>query len=102
MVNIELNEPASLPSLSEKGLGRNSNFNRINIITGWVICCFACTVYILTSEAGGSFWDCGEFVSSCYKIQVPHPPGAPLFVLLGRIFIVLFGDIHSQQREQLM
>src|SRR5436190_21598782 len=92
MVNIELNEPASLPSLSEKGLGRNSNFNRINIITGWVICCFACTVYILTSEAGGSFWDCGEFVSSCYKVQIPHPPGAPMFILLGRIFIVLFGD----------
>jgi len=46
----------------------------------------------MTSEAGGSFWDCGEFVSSCFKVQIPHPPGAPLFVLLGRIFIVLFGD----------
>ncbi len=67
-------------------------FNRINNITGWIICAFACTVYILTSEAGGSFWDCGEFVSSCYKLQIPHPPGAPLFVLLGRLFIVLFGN----------
>lgn len=52
----------------------------------------ACAVYVLTSEAGGSFWDCGEFVSSCYKLQVPHPPGAPMFVILGRVFIVLFGD----------
>ncbi len=67
-------------------------FNRINNITGWVMCCFACTVYIMTSEAGGSFWDCGEFVSSCFKLQIPHPPGAPLFVMLGRIFILLFGN----------
>src|SRR5919107_6395946 len=68
------------------------NFKRINLITGWLVCLFACTVYILTSEAGGSLWDCGEFVSSCFKVQIPHPPGAPLFVLLGRFFIVLFGD----------
>ena len=68
------------------------NYKKINNISGWIICAIACTVYILTAEAGGSFWDCGEFISSCYKIQVPHPPGAPLFVLLGRIFIVLFGD----------
>lgn len=70
----------------------NLNFKRINNITGWSVCIFACIVYILTAEAGGSLWDCGEFVSSCYKVQVPHPPGAPLFVLMGRIFIVLFGD----------
>ncbi len=68
------------------------NFKRINNITGWAVCLTACTVYILTTEAGGSFWDCGEFVSSCLKVQIPHPPGAPLFVLLGRIFIVLFGN----------
>jgi len=68
------------------------NFNRINNIVGWCICLIACMVYILTAEAGGSLWDCGEFVSSCFKVQIPHPPGAPLFILLGRIFIVLFGD----------
>ena len=68
------------------------NFKRINNITGWIVCLIACTVYILTAEAGGSLWDCGEFVSSCFKVQIPHPPGAPLFVLLGRLFIVLFGD----------
>ncbi|MEO5892311.1 MAG: DUF2723 domain-containing protein [Ferruginibacter sp.] len=68
------------------------NFNRINIITGWVICALSCTVYILTAEAGGSLWDCGEFVSSAYKLQIPHPPGAPLFVLMGRLFILLFGN----------
>ena len=68
------------------------NFKRTNNITGWIVCLIACTVYIMTAEAGGSLWDCGEFVSSCFKVQIPHPPGAPLFVLLGRIFIVLFGD----------
>ena len=67
-------------------------FNRINNIAGWLVCAFSIAAFILTTEAGGSFWDCGEFVSSCYKIQIPHPPGAPLFILLGRIFIVLFGN----------
>src|SRR6476660_1026129 len=68
------------------------SFKRINNITGWIVCLIACTVYILTAEAGGSLWDCGEFVSSAFKVQIPHPPGAPLFVLIGRFFIILFGD----------
>ncbi|WP_240410019.1 glycosyltransferase family 117 protein [Flavisolibacter nicotianae] len=68
------------------------NFRKVNNITGWVVCAIASLVYILTAEKAGSFWDCGEFVSAAYKVQMPHPPGAPLFVLLGRFFIVLFGD----------
>ena len=67
-------------------------FTRINNLIGWVVFMIAATVYILTAEAGGSLWDCGEFVSSCFKVQIPHPPGAPLFVIIGRVFIVLFGD----------
>jgi Protein of unknown function (DUF2723) len=62
------------------------NFKRTNNMVGWVICIIACFVYIKTMEATGSLWDCGEFISSAYKVQVPHPPGAPLFVLLGRLF----------------
>ena len=68
------------------------NFKKLNNITGWVTCIIACTVFILTAEATGSLWDCGEFISSAYKLQLPHPPGAPLFVLLGRFFIILFGN----------
>jgi len=67
-------------------------FTRINNLIGWVVFLIAAAVYIMTAEAGGSLWDCGEFVSSCFKVQIPHPPGAPLFVIIGRVFIVLFGD----------
>lgn len=67
-------------------------FKRVNNIVGWIVGLMACTVFVMTMEATGSFWDCGEFISSCYKIQIPHPPGAPLFVLMGRFFIILFGD----------
>src|SRR5579875_3157431 len=84
-----------LPAGSIRPLTTNylqMNFRKVNNITGWVVCAIASLVYILTAEKSGSFWDCGEFVSAAYKVQMPHPPGAPLFVLLGRFFIVLFGD----------
>ena len=62
------------------------NYNKINNIVGWSVFLIATTVYILTLEPTGSFWDCGEFISTAYKLMVPHPPGAPLFLFLGRIF----------------
>jgi hypothetical protein len=75
------------------------SYNRVNNIVGWITGLTACVVFVMTAEATGSFWDCGEFISSCYKIQIPHPPGAPLFVLIGRFFIILFGDSpHSAAR----
>jgi hypothetical protein len=68
------------------------NFKKVNNLTGWAVFLIAFLTYFLTREARGSLWDCGEFVASADKMQLPHPPGAPLFVLLGRFFIILFGD----------
>ncbi|MEO6843885.1 MAG: DUF2723 domain-containing protein [Ginsengibacter sp.] len=71
------------------------SFKRINNITGWAIGIIATVVYLLTMEASGSFWDCGEFASSAYKLQIPHPPGAPLFILIGRLFMIPFSDPNN-------
>lgn len=71
------------------------NYKRINNITGWAIGIIACFVYLSTMEATGSFWDCGEFASSAYKLQIPHPPGAPLFILIGRLFMAPFSNPNT-------
>src|SRR5690606_13499919 len=62
------------------------NFRTANIITGWGVFLVATIVYLLTIEPTTSFWDCGEFITTAYKLEIGHPPGAPLFMLLGRIF----------------
>jgi hypothetical protein len=67
------------------------HFKRINNITGWVVFGIAALTYILTAEPTASYWDCGEFIAASYKLQVPHPPGAPLFLLINRIFAMLAG-----------
>lgn len=78
------------------------NFKRINNLTGWVVFLIASLVYILTMEATGSLWDCGEFASSAYKLQIPHPPGAPLFVMIGRLFMAPFSPAHAASGINLM
>lgn len=70
------------------------NFQKTNNITGWIIFIIALAVYWLTMEETGSYWDCGEFIAVSYKLEVPHPPGAPLFLLIGRLFSFLaMGDV---------
>ena len=65
-----------------------NNFKRINTIFGWLMFVAALVVYILTLEPSVSLWDCGEFISASYRLQVVHPPGAPLFLMLGRLFSI--------------
>jgi hypothetical protein len=68
------------------------NFKRTNLILGWVSFAIALTVYLLTLEPTVSLWDCGEFIASSYKLQVGHPPGAPLFLIIGRVFSLFTSD----------
>ncbi|MDH5397067.1 MAG: DUF2723 domain-containing protein [Cyclobacteriaceae bacterium] len=72
------------------------NFQKINNIAGWSVFALATLVYLLTAEETASFWDCGEFIAVSYKLMVPHPPGAPFFMLIGRMFsFFAFGDVES-------
>jgi hypothetical protein len=62
------------------------NFRTLNLGLGWLTFAIAAFVYISTMEPTVSFWDCGEFIATSYKLQVGHPPGAPMFLMIGRIF----------------
>lgn len=62
---------------------------RINNLAGWGIFAISLLVYTLTLEPTLSLWDCGEFLTSAYKLEINHSPGAPLFMLIGRLFSLL-------------
>lgn len=63
-----------------------NSFKRVSTIAGWIVFAIAFTVYLFSVERTGSLWDCGEFILGAYKLQVVHPPGAPFFILVGRMF----------------
>jgi Protein of unknown function (DUF2723) len=93
---------ANIPIFATIITDNNMSYKRINNITGWLVCIIACSVYILTMEKNGSLWDCGEFASSAFKLQVPHSPGAPFFVLIGRLFMAPFGPENAATGINLM
>lgn len=66
----------------------------VNKLIGWVVFLISAVVYLMTIEPTTSFWDCGEFITTSYKLEIGHPPGAPVFMIFGRFF-TLFGGPES-------
>ena len=72
------------------------NYSKTNNLLGWLCFLIAAITYTLTLEPTASFWDCGEFIASAYKLQIVHQPGAPLFLMIGKIFSLLAGSDVSR------
>lgn len=67
-------------------------FSRLNNLFGWLVWAVATVAYCMTIEPTASFWDCGEYISCAFKLEVGHPPGAPFFGILGRFFTFFAGS----------
>jgi hypothetical protein len=79
------------------------NFKKWNSIIGWLAFAIALITYTLTLEPTVSYWDCGEYISTAVKLQVGHPPGAPLFQMLGAFFAMFTTDVtHVAQMMNFM
>ena len=64
----------------------SSTYSKYNTLIGWIVFSIAFMVYTLTVEPTASFWDAGEYISTSAKLQVGHPPGAPLYQMMGAFF----------------
>ena len=73
----------------------NNFFKKIDLIGGWFCFVFASVIYLLTMEPSASFWDCSEFIATSYKLEIGHPPGAPLFMMISRFFTIFAGPEHA-------
>ncbi|TPE44698.1 protein O-mannosyl-transferase family [Pontibacter mangrovi] len=69
-----------------------TDYRKVNNLVGWVVFLIATAVYVLTLEPTASYWDAGEFIACSYKLLVPHPPGAPFYLLMGRLFSMFASD----------
>ena len=67
------------------------NYKLVNNFTGWIIFVIAAVTYLLTIEPTASLWDCGEFIASAFKLEVGHPPGNPVFMVMARFFSLFAG-----------
>ena len=72
-----------------------TNYKLINNITGWIVFIVAGFTYIMTIEPTASLWDCGEFIASSYKLEIGHPPGNPVFMVIARFFTLFAGSNES-------
>lgn len=73
----------------------SENFKKWDRILGWSVFIIALITYSLTIEPTVSSWDCGEYIATSVKLQVGHPPGAPLFQMLGAFFAMFTSDAES-------
>ncbi|KAA6305775.1 hypothetical protein EZS27_042571, partial [termite gut metagenome] len=73
-------------------------YKTFNNLCGWFVFLIAAVVYCLTIESTARFWDCGEFITSGYKLEVGHPPGAPFFMLTANFFTQFVSDPSSVAR----
>ena len=69
-----------------------NKYKLINNISGWTVFLIAAITYLLTIEPSASYWDCGEFIATAFKLEVGHPPGAPLFMIMARFFSIFAPD----------
>jgi hypothetical protein len=67
------------------------NYRLINNISGWAVFLLAAITYLSTMESTASLWDCGEFIASGFKLEVGHPPGNPVFMIMARFFTLFAG-----------
>src|SRR5690554_7553592 len=68
------------------------NYKKLDISIGWLSFLIATVVFFITVEDTASLWDCGEYITAAYKLEVGHPPGAPFFMLVGRVFSLFAGS----------
>src|SRR5574344_113418 len=68
------------------------NYKLLNKIVGWVVFAIAVFTYCMTIEPTASFWDCPEFITTGFKLEVGHPPGAPIFMLTANLFSQFVSD----------
>lgn len=82
-------------SQAKKVLIMIKSYRLLNNLIGWFLFIVASIVYISTVEPTTSFWDCGQYIATSYKLQIGHPPGAPTFQIFARVFSLLsFGDVE--------
>ena len=73
----------------------NKRFKLWNLVVAGIVFVVSTVTYLSTIEPTASFWDCGEFIASSYKLEVGHPPGNPVFQLIARFFSMFADAQHA-------